>query len=198
VVCHLKKRYSYFSVTWKVTWGCTGVPHVRDPGPFYLVTLLCFLHQSYPVFWDDSFIFCHHVHILVTGKEKNVREACSLPLRTFLGSCLHYFYPHSIDQNGCHIPGRSKRFYQTHQALWLTPIIQATWEAEIRNITVPSQHRQKVHETFSQSVTACSGSGLPPQLYGGVVAEIGRIVTPASPGKKRSWDPISKGKCWEW
>jgi hypothetical protein len=32
--------------------------------------------------------------------------------------------------------------------LWLMPIILATWEVEIRRITVPGQHGQnKVHET---------------------------------------------------
>jgi hypothetical protein len=32
---------------------------------------------------------------------------------------------------------------------WLTPIILATKEAEIRKITIPSQPRQIVHETLS-------------------------------------------------
>jgi hypothetical protein len=31
--------------------------------------------------------------------------------------------------------------------LWLTPIIQATWESEIRRITVQGKPRQKVQET---------------------------------------------------
>jgi hypothetical protein len=33
---------------------------------------------------------------------------------------------------------------------WLTAIILATWEAEIRRIVVQNQHRQIVHETLSQ------------------------------------------------
>jgi hypothetical protein len=34
--------------------------------------------------------------------------------------------------------------------LWLTPVILAIWEAEIRRITVRSQPGQTVHEILSQ------------------------------------------------
>jgi hypothetical protein len=33
---------------------------------------------------------------------------------------------------------------------WLTPIILASWEAEIRRITVQSQHGQIASDTLSQ------------------------------------------------
>jgi hypothetical protein len=33
---------------------------------------------------------------------------------------------------------------------WLTPVILATQEAEIRRIVVQSQHKQTVHKTLSQ------------------------------------------------
>jgi hypothetical protein len=33
---------------------------------------------------------------------------------------------------------------------WLIPVILATWEAEIKRITVQSQHRKIVYETLSQ------------------------------------------------
>jgi hypothetical protein len=33
---------------------------------------------------------------------------------------------------------------------WLTHVILATWEAEIRRTAIQSQPRQKVHETLSQ------------------------------------------------
>jgi hypothetical protein len=36
------------------------------------------------------------------------------------------------------------------QQWWLTPVIPATQEAEIRRITVQSQPRQIVHKTLSQ------------------------------------------------
>jgi hypothetical protein len=35
---------------------------------------------------------------------------------------------------------------------WFTPVILATWEAEIRNITVQSQPRHIVQETLSQKI----------------------------------------------
>jgi hypothetical protein len=38
------------------------------------------------------------------------------------------------------------------QAIWLTPIILATLEAEIRKILVQGQLRQKVSETPSQQI----------------------------------------------
>jgi hypothetical protein len=38
----------------------------------------------------------------------------------------------------------------TAERWWLTPVILATQEAEIRRITVQSQTRQRVHETLSR------------------------------------------------
>jgi hypothetical protein len=42
---------------------------------------------------------------------------------------------------------------------WLTPIILATQEAEIRRITVPNQPRQIVRETLSRKNPSQKGAG---------------------------------------
>jgi hypothetical protein len=44
---------------------------------------------------------------------------------------------------------QSKKSYEEAGHCWLTPVILATQEAEIRRITVRSQPRQIVHETLS-------------------------------------------------
>jgi hypothetical protein len=45
---------------------------------------------------------------------------------------------------------KKKKDRQKGQAPWLTPVILATQEAEIRKIAVRSQPRQIVHETLSR------------------------------------------------
>jgi hypothetical protein len=45
------------------------------------------------------------------------------------------------------------------------PVILATWEAEIRQIVVPGQSRQKIHETLSQPMDGHSGVYLSSQLF---------------------------------
>jgi hypothetical protein len=42
---------------------------------------------------------------------------------------------------------------------WLTPVILATQEADIRRITVWSQPRQIVHETLSQKAPSQKSTG---------------------------------------
>jgi hypothetical protein len=42
---------------------------------------------------------------------------------------------------------------------WLTPIILATWEAEIRRMKVQGQPRQKVLETPSSKITRAKWTG---------------------------------------
>jgi hypothetical protein len=46
---------------------------------------------------------------------------------------------------------------------WLTPVILATWEAEIRRMLVPGQPRQKVKEIPSQPISAHNSLHLSPQ-----------------------------------
>jgi hypothetical protein len=59
----------------------------------------------------------------------------------------------------------SLRNYKVGQGQWLTPIILATWKAEIRRVTVGGQSRQKVRGVPSQPIKAgCGGMHLPSQL----------------------------------
>jgi hypothetical protein len=62
-------------------------------------------------------------------------------------------YPINLWQNK---QGKEKRKRSWHW--WLTPIILATQEAEIRRITVQSQPRQIIPETLSQKRDWWSGS----------------------------------------
>jgi hypothetical protein len=51
---------------------------------------------------------------------------------------------------------KKMRLYTTrHQ--WLTPIILATWEAEIRRIPIQGQHRLIVQETLPQKYPTQKG-----------------------------------------
>jgi hypothetical protein len=43
---------------------------------------------------------------------------------------------------------------------WFTPVILATWEAEMRRNAIRSQSEQIVHKTLSQKNTQCTKKGL--------------------------------------
>jgi hypothetical protein len=49
---------------------------------------------------------------------------------------------------------------------WFKSVILATWEAEIRRITVGGQSGQKVPKTSSQPTVGCSGMYLSFHLHG--------------------------------
>jgi hypothetical protein len=57
---------------------------------------------------------------------------------------LPYLFPVSHFLNSCILKDTVARCW------WLTPVILATQEAEIRRIIVQSQPRQTVHETLAQ------------------------------------------------
>jgi hypothetical protein len=61
---------------------------------------------------------------------------------------------------------------------WLTPVILATWEVQIRRIRVQGQFRQRVHESPSQPMSGHDGLCLSSQ------AEIGSIMAPGQPRQK--------------
>jgi hypothetical protein len=48
---------------------------------------------------------------------------------------------------------RQEEFEARAECQWLTAIILATWEAEIKRITVGGQTQQKVHETLISKIT---------------------------------------------
>jgi hypothetical protein len=81
----------------------------------------------------------------------------------------------------------------------LTPIILATWEAEIRRIAVWGRSVQKLQETTSQPIYGKNSVHLSSQatkLPGNLRS--GELPFQASPGKKSLWDSISMDKSWAW
>jgi hypothetical protein len=66
---------------------------------------------------------------------------------------------------------------------WLTPVILATQEAEIRRITVQSQPRQTVHETpISKNLITKKGWGVAQGIRP-------QVQTPVQEKKKKSTEP---------
>jgi hypothetical protein len=51
------------------------------------------------------------------------------------------------------------------QAQWLTPVISATWEAEIRKIAVLRSAQAKASKTSSQPTGGCGGLHLSFQIH---------------------------------
>jgi hypothetical protein len=67
---------------------------------------------------------------------------------------------------------------------WLTPVILATWEAEIRRIAVRGQTRQKVQETPYQPIAQYGNALLLSQSM--QETDIGRIMVPGQSRQKSS------------
>jgi hypothetical protein len=70
---------------------------------------------------------------------------------------------------------------------WLTPIILATWEAELRWIVVQSQPRHSL-KTLSQTIAGCSGVHL--SSYNGRKCKIGRTQS------RPAWENDQSKKYW--
>jgi hypothetical protein len=51
----------------------------------------------------------------------------------------------------------SSKYEKTAGLWWLTPVIQVTWEVEIRRIIVPGQSKQIVPEILSQKYPTKKG-----------------------------------------
>jgi hypothetical protein len=66
------------------------------------------------------------------------------------------------------------------QVLVATPVIPATWEAEIGRIEFPGQPGEVVHKTPSQPICESSGSHLSSQLC----RRLGKIIVPGQLRKK--------------
>jgi hypothetical protein len=65
------------------------------------------------------------------------------------------------------LPAEKLKCKRCTRCRWLTPVILATWEAQIEGMIVPGQSRQKkkkVYETPSQPIAGCGGVHLSSQL----------------------------------
>jgi hypothetical protein len=60
------------------------------------------------------------------------------------------------DESGLFVAIRTKASW----LVWLKPLILATWEAEIRRISVQGHHGQKVHKTPPQPIIGHGGAHL--------------------------------------
>jgi hypothetical protein len=72
-----------------------------------------------------------------------------------------------------------------NQALWLTPIILATWEAEIRWILVQSQPRKIVLETPISKTTRTKWTGGVAQAADCLLCKCETLSSNPSPTKKK-------------
>jgi hypothetical protein len=57
-----------------------------------------------------------------------------------------------------------KKLTMGSQAQWLTPVIPAIQEIEIRRLTVQSQPQQKVSKTITEPIAGQGGEHLSPQI----------------------------------
>jgi hypothetical protein len=69
--------------------------------------------------------------------------------------------------------------------LWLTPVILATWEAEIRKMVVQSQLRQIVCEILSQKWSTQKTAGGVPQMVECLRSKCEALSSNSSTKKKR-------------
>jgi hypothetical protein len=93
-----------------------------------------------------------------------------------------------IDQSGLQGETLSKPYMTEVRFWWLTPVIQATWEAKIRKIVVQVQHGLLVPKIPTQWIVGCIGAHLSYQAA--QEAKIRRLMVPGQPCKKVCKAPI--------